>query len=245
MLHGASQDQRSMARLERLFKKAGYPTETPNLPVHDKRFKVSDYGRIAAAAFERFKRVVLVGHSLGGRILPYTVQELQINTDTEVVGLVRINSPSVKPPSSKVIIDPSLHKYQPGYLETAIRDIDDDYKEFKRPESDPFLLNGCSEKDIAEITAGYRKQAKNIEVDPIDCPNDIPKLSIVGWEDYAINPYFTAATAEYDGSVVVPMTGGHFMHIPQAPDVAKAIIRNFGLPLVQREVLDLSGSPSA
>jgi pimeloyl-ACP methyl ester carboxylesterase len=84
----------------------GHRSVCVDLPVADPALGAIDYAAITASAFAEQDDLVLVGHSLGGYVLPFVTELIPVRTLIFLAGAIQANAFPCLPPADEMLLIP-------------------------------------------------------------------------------------------------------------------------------------------
>jgi pimeloyl-ACP methyl ester carboxylesterase len=100
--HGAWQWGQLVAQLDA----HGHRSVCVDLPIADPALGAIDYAAIAAAAFSDQNDLVVVGHSLGGYLIPFVTELISVRTLVFLGGAIQPNAFPGLPPAEEMLLIP-------------------------------------------------------------------------------------------------------------------------------------------
>lgn len=216
-----------MKRMSRSWRSIGYPTAIADLPIDDPEAGLCDYVDVAEKTFSHLGRLILIGHSMGGRLAPFVAKRFG---EDRVEGMVLINSAVEKPHNVSEPEEPLPPKYYQGFEQEAYEIDEDGFRNYL-PAARNYMLQDLTPSEADHIEANYRKQKMNIGDQSIDSWPGIRTLMLIGKLDRTLNPYHMIATARHIGAYTRFVDGGHFMQVSRTAEVIDSIRVFFQLPV--------------
>jgi pimeloyl-ACP methyl ester carboxylesterase len=187
LIHGGSHGNWQWGQLIAELDVRGHRAVGIDLPITDPTLGVLDYAALAAEAFADLDDLVLVGHSLGGYVLPFVAELISVPTIVFLAGAIQPGAFADLPPAEEMLLiapdalaadDDGLIRLTPAVIEQHF------YHDVR-----------ASLRDWA--AAQLRPQSVQAVV-----PERLPKIpsssrfaSIVCTEDQAISPAWSRAAA--------------------------------------------------
>ncbi len=227
LVHGAWHDGSCWAPLVAELAALGVPARAVDLPADRPGTGTADLVAAVRDAVDRVGgRVVLVGHSLGGLVVPVVAQELGPG---RVAGLVLVAALVPEPGRSwrdRVAAGPAV--MVPGF----------DAGQQRRPDRttalDPAaaaqgLYAGVAAESSAEVVAAavarLRPQDWTLtrEPTPLRAWPPVPTVSVVATGDRVVDPSWSLGPGRVPGAAVVELPGGHFPMLTRPRELAAVI----------------------
>lgn len=144
LIPGSGQGPSSMKRMSRSWRSIGYPTAIADLPIDDPEAGLCDYVDVAEKTFSHLGRLILIGHSMGGRLAPFVAKRFG---EDRVEGMVLINSAVEKPHNVSEPEEPLPPKYYQGFEQEAYEIDEDGFRNYlpaaiNKPSISPNVASG-------------------------------------------------------------------------------------------------------
>lgn len=220
-VHGAGQHPACFDKMAALAIAEGCDTLAPSLPIEDPEATQADYAQCVVDEIQDRENIVLVGHSMGGRVAPRVATKLSSQVRALVIMSTFIEKPqNVAPPN--VPVPP---RYFPGYLESFL-EVEDCWRVLN-PEKAPYaLFDGLDGADTARMRELQRKQYLFNEAEPLQRWPNVRTLVIYGQNEQVVQPEHIRFSASYIGENAHGIRGGHYLPLEE-PELATKHILNF------------------
>ncbi len=203
--------------LERL----GHRVITPDLPISDPEAGAATYAQVVADSIEPGMQPVLVGHSMGGLVIPLVAALRPVRRLVFVAAFLPSPGESANDQRSNGSLDP------PATPTTAEwTDLGDDVWMVGPHTATEIFFHDASPQIADWATKRLRPQAYRVmnEITPMTAWPDVECRSIVCLADRAINPaWVRTAARERLGTEAVEIPGGHSPFMTRPAEFAELL----------------------
>ena len=217
LVHGGLCGAWCWALLEPELERLGHAPRTLDLPIEDSEASLDDYAETVLAAAGDLERVWLVGHSMGGLVVP------RVALRRPVAGLIFLCAGF--PPTNEREFEEDLAARNPG---NAAHFIPAGAGRITLSDEDAAhdFFNDCAPELQAWAIARFRPQATApfSQYAPIDRYPEVPMHAIVGAEDNIVLPGPHAALIRRRiGVEPVELPGGHCPFLARPRELARVM----------------------
>jgi pimeloyl-ACP methyl ester carboxylesterase len=203
--------------LERL----GNRVITMDLPVSDPDAGVADYARVVEEAIGPGGEPVLVGHSMGGLVIPLVAAHRSVRRLVFLAAFLPSPGRSANDQRADEPVDPPV---PPATAQWA--DLGDDVWMVGPETATEIFFHDLPAELAAWATRRLRPQCYRplTEITPLDAWPEVERRAIVCADDRAINPdWVRTAARERLGTEAVELPGGHSPHLARPRDLAQIL----------------------
>jgi pimeloyl-ACP methyl ester carboxylesterase len=213
LVHGACHGSWQWGPLLRELDALGHRSITVDLPITDPTLGLLEYAACAAAAFADAPGLVLVGHSLGGYVIPFVAELIPVRTVVFLTAAIQEGAFAGLPSASSMLLIPP--EEMPVDDTGLIR--------LSNAAAQKYFYHDVSESMTAWALAQLRPQGVGSLI-----PGRLPQLdpgvalaAIVCTDDRAISPEWMRAAAR-DGLQCVPyeLPGSHSPFLTRPAELA-------------------------
>jgi len=213
LIHGGAMGAWCWERVVPGLEAAGHRAVAVDLPVDDPDAGLEAYADAAVARFAGADDLVVVGHSLGGIVVPLVAERLAVRRMVFLCAMVPEVGRSM---AQQLAADPSMVA-----ASIAPRDDDAEIDPATPEQAIALLYQDCDPEDAAAALARMRAQADRPwrEVTPLRAWPAVPATYVVGAEDRCVMPEWGRRVAlERFGAPALELLSGHspFLAIPAA-----------------------------
>jgi pimeloyl-ACP methyl ester carboxylesterase len=216
LVHGAGSGAWQWGQLVAQLDARGHRSVCVDLPVADPALGAIDYAAAAAAAFGEQDDLVVVGHSLGGCVIPFITELIPVRALVFLGGAIQPGAfPGLPPPEEMLLIPPE----QLGM-------DDDGLIRISPPAAERYFFHDLSPSMSRWALSQLRPQSARAVV-----PERLPKLDptaalayVVCADDRAISPDWGRAAARdalHVGAYEIP--GSHSPFLTRPAELAKLL----------------------
>jgi pimeloyl-ACP methyl ester carboxylesterase len=235
LVHGASHGGWCWTRVAPLLEERGHRVVAPDLPCDDPEAGLGEYADVVLDALGADDDVVLVGHSLGGLVIPVVAERRAVR------GMIFLCSVPTGPGPA---IDAGLaDMVTPAFVEGA-RDFDAHGGDRLRPSAALTVwYDDCDPEDAAWAVVRLRFQSRRplVEASPLGRWPAVPLEVVLGRDDACVRMAWAipAARARLDGRTPVLLDGGHSPFLAR-PEELTAVLDH----IVRHGALRPAGAPA-
>ncbi len=199
----------------------GHRVVTVDLPVSDPSLGAAEYARIVADAIDPASRPLVVGHSMGGLVIPLVPA---LRAVSRLVFLAAFLPRPGGSANDQRAIEPIDGRVPPRSAQWT--DLGDDVWMIGPTTATELFYHDATASAARWATQRLRPQAYRVlnEVTPLVAWPEVPYTSIVCRDDRAINPdWVRAAARDRLGVTAIELPGGHSPFVTRARELANVL----------------------
>ncbi len=203
--------------LERL----GHRVITMDLPVSDPTLGATDYARVVDDALDPDSETVLVGHSMGGLVIPLVAARRPVRRLVFLAAFLPAPGKSANDQRATEAIDSRI---APRTAEWT--DLGDNVWMVGPNTATELFFQDAPAAVARWATQRLRPQAYGVlgEITPLEAWPDVDCRSIVCRDDHAVNPeWVRAAARERLGTEAIEIGGGHSPFLTRPTELAQVL----------------------
>lgn len=221
LVHGAYHGAWCWDFLRPELERHGHRVITMDLPITDSTLGAADYAATVDKALGKSKEPILVGHSMGGLVIPLVAAARPVRTLVFLAALL----PTVgRSSNDQRTSEPVDGRVPPRSAEWT--DLGDDVWMVGPETATELFFHDAPKATARWATQRLRPQSYRVfqETTPLTAWPDVPSRSIACRDDRAVNPeWVRSAARERLGTEAIDMAGGHSPFLTRPGDLVQIL----------------------
>ena len=218
LVHGSYHGAWCWDRLTPELERRGHRVTAMDLPITDPEFGAAEYARAVEQAIPRRSKPLLVGHSMGGLIIPIAASHRAVRRLVFLAAFLPLPGQSA---ADQRAAEPIDGRMPPTTAEWT--DLGDDVWMVGPNTATELFFHDAAPADARWATQRLRPQAYRVmhETTPLVAWPDVESRSIVCRDDRAINPdWVRSAARDRLGTEAVEIDGAHSPFLTRPTELA-------------------------